>query len=533
MKNKIRNIPLILLGTVLLGLVLRLLFFSQISFGYDQARDALESISIFARDPFKIIGPGTDILYVNHGTLYWYLISPFYYFSSGNVYLVKLVHILFNLVNIFFIYYFSYKLFKNRKVSLISAFFMAVSFEAVQYGRWLSNPAPAFFFVSLVFYGIWLLLKGEGKGLPIVLIAYAFSVQFQLFLGYLLVFIALAIFYFLFKKGFLTKTHIFLSLLSLLVVSTYLLSEIKFGFRITKTLFAYLIRTDNSSFSKLLTLPQRFGEKLVFNTFYNLWGLSFTLATIFIFLLFFWITWSVAAKRKFFKEKLFLTFWFVSPLTIYLVNPDNWYFLNIGNSYALLMLTALLIYEMVQKLKTQKLVLVLILAFIFLNNLNLILKYNWQGETLFNPQEEMTLKNEIALIDWIYRESQGQPFRINTVTNPLFYNTTWAFLFDNFGRKKYGYMPDWGGYPQEGEDAYGKEVKFAKYDDGTKLLYLIIEPDSILPANYVYAFKKFEEQRSKILTTRKFGKHMVQKRGITKIKYFSREEVNQFALEYK
>jgi len=74
----------LLIFFVIVGLFLRVLYFHDLTFGYDQARDALESIKIIKNLDIKIIGPTTDIRGLYHSPLYWYIISPFYYFSGGN-----------------------------------------------------------------------------------------------------------------------------------------------------------------------------------------------------------------------------------------------------------------------------------------------------------------------------------------------------------------------------------------------------------------------------------------------------------------
>ena len=43
-------------------------------------------------------------------------------------------------------------------------------------------------------------------------------------------------------------------------------------------------------------------------------------------------------------------------------------------------------------------------------------------------------------------------------------NTTWAFLFDTYGRQKYGTLPDWTGDPIDGRYA-GADVDVYKRQD--------------------------------------------------------------------
>src|SRR3972149_8923389 len=128
----------------ILAISLRLLYFKDsLTFFYDQGRDALASMEIWQGDPVKIIGPQTDFLGLYHGPLYWYIISPFYYLSGGSVWTVRLFLIFLNCVSLFFIYDLTKDLFNKKNIALLAAFLFAISFEAIAYARWLSNPAPA------------------------------------------------------------------------------------------------------------------------------------------------------------------------------------------------------------------------------------------------------------------------------------------------------------------------------------------------------------------------------------------------------
>ena len=73
-----------ILPIFLLALVVRFLYFPlDIYFGYDQARDAFAASEILKGD-LKIIGPTTSFEGLNHGVLYYYLFSPFYFIGGGD-----------------------------------------------------------------------------------------------------------------------------------------------------------------------------------------------------------------------------------------------------------------------------------------------------------------------------------------------------------------------------------------------------------------------------------------------------------------
>ena len=87
-----KNFIFILLSLIfIIGLVLRLIYFKETTFTWDQARDTIQAINIWKGDPIKIIGPSTaELPGLHHGPLYWYLVSPFLFFSNGNIYAARM-----------------------------------------------------------------------------------------------------------------------------------------------------------------------------------------------------------------------------------------------------------------------------------------------------------------------------------------------------------------------------------------------------------------------------------------------------------
>ncbi len=510
------------------GLILRLLYFKNITFGYDQARDAFEALNIWLKDPIKIIGPGTDFPGLHHGPLYWYLLSPIYYFTKGSVVGVRMFLILLHSLNIFIVYFLTKKLFKNKQMALLSSFFFAVSFEAIQYSRWLSNPTPALLTIPFFFYGLWLLINNKPIGLPLMLFTLAISIHFQLFLAYQLLFLIIAVIYTLIKKQKLTiinKKSLSLYLGSFIFIAPFILSEIKFKFQGTKAIISYLIN-HNSNSKNLIDILIIFFNRLT-DHFYNNIFSSIIFAKIAILAITIWSLYYIINKKKFFKEILLIYIWFISPFIIYPFSPINSYFLTIGNIYPLIILVSFIIWE-VSKLFNNKLIsytlIGLFLTIVVKSNFQLIFKYNQNGETLFSVQKRMILRDELKVVNWIYKRNKNSRFAINTVTNPLFINTTWSYLFNWYGKNKYGYMPIWLGYPQDG--VYGSDVKFSNKDIQVKdNLYLIIEPGPGIPESYIKGYSKFEDTRSKLVEIKKIGNFTIEKRQITQLNPFSRDEL--------
>lgn len=520
---KIKKIYWLLVVMFLLGLILRLIYFKEITFGWDQARDAFQALNIWQGDPIKIIGPSTaELPGLHHGSFYWYLISPFYYFSNGNVFVVRIFLILLNLTNIFVIYLISKTLFKNKNIALLSSFFYTISFEASQYGRWLSNPSPALLTIPLTFLGLWLMLNNKKQGIILALIFWALSVHFQFFLVYQIIFIIPVFIWFYKKNNFKFNWEIFLGFVgSFLILVPFLIAEIKFDFQGLKS-FEQL--SDSKELLKsFFDVFSKFIDRIVFTFQLNLFSNLF-LSGLLMFLIITLTIYFIVKKNESRKELAFLSLWLFSPIIIFFFDRAYAYFITIGNLIPALIIVSYFIETYSRKLRNKKIILASILILIFLGQFTLILRENKTGESLFSVQKKMILNDELKIIDELYKENNGKMFVVNTITNPLFINTTWAYLFNWYGKQKYGYMPIWAGYPQDGQ--FGSDTKFTENTDIKGLpFYVIIEPPPGIPDHYLGGIPRFENTRSKLLEKKEIGGFELEKRILINNNNFDMETV--------
>jgi len=506
-----KNRSLLLLGTIfVLGLTLRLIYFKDANFGWDQARDAFQAMSIWRGDPIKLIGPGTaELPGLHHGSFYWYLISPFYFLSSGNIYIVRLFLILLNLLGVFTIFQVSSLLFKNKSVALLSSFLFAISFEAGQYGRWLSNPAPALLTSSLTFLGLLYLLKNKKMGVPLTLISWAFSVQFQFFLVYQIVIIAPMLYWHYRVNNFrLAKQDFFGFVGWFTILLPFLIAEIKFKFQGLKALGQLLERQEQTRTFGEISLA--FVDRIAATFRFNVSGQSHVIAGLFALgIIVSAIIFIRKNKQK--KELVFLLVWLLSPIIIAPFDRAHAYFVTVGNLFPAIILSSFFFVTLWLSERYKKLYYVFLICILFFSQLNLILDQNKNGESLFSVQQKMVVGDQLKVVDYVYQKSNEKPFAINTVTNPLFINTTWAYLFSWYGVANYGYMPSWAGYPQEGQ--FGDETVFAPI--GNRMgqnFYLIIEPQPGIPEHMIRYISRFEDTRSIVLETKKIGEFTIQTR---------------------
>jgi len=354
-------------------------------------------------------------------------------------------------------------------------------------------------------------------------------VAFQFFLAYQIIFIIFGFCYLLFlsRKVLIDsiKKYYWLYLGSLIPLSFYILAQIKFKFMGLISLLVHLTKGRDSS-KQLLPYLTAFGKNLIENLAANFTFYNFTIARWFLIVFALTLVYFIF-KKKHIKIIIFLLIWLISPLIIYPLGNNDTYFLNIGIIYPLSMLvvyTCYILVNLFNQSKTKRVFLVIIFSLIAFSNLFLIITKNKGGEFLFSVQYKQNLSDEKKIIDYLYTSSDRKIFAFNTLTNPLYVNTTWAYLFNWYGKKKYGYMPVWlGAYL----DDFGKEIEFSEVQKLAKesLLYLIIEPP-VFHQDYVKAYSKFEDTRSKLIEKRIFGTHIVEKRQILEIKGFSRDELS-------
>ena len=173
---------------VILAFLLRIIFVFQngVSFHYDMARDAFEAQQIWKDHNLKLLGPPTSTPGLYHGVLYYYLIAPFYMLGQGDPRIVAIFLSFINCLAIIPIVLLAKDFFKSNKWAILSGLLFTVSFEAVQYAPWISDPSPAMLTIALFFYFLRVWQKGNQLGLYLAVFMAALSTQFEFFFLYLL-----------------------------------------------------------------------------------------------------------------------------------------------------------------------------------------------------------------------------------------------------------------------------------------------------------------------------------------------------------
>jgi len=433
-----------LLLLLMVGAALRLANLDGITFGHDQARDAYRIRSIVKDKDFKLLGPETDIPGVHHGPLFYYLVALPYVLFKGDPRAPVILVIFINLLGVPLIYFTSLKIFKNRLVALLSSLLYTFSYEVFEVSRWLSNPSPSLITLLLFFLGLWLWIERDKRWWLFTSIGLGLSIQFQFVFVYL--FGLAVLIFFLFCPKVKSGEWLRLLLALFLILSSFVIAEFKFKFMTTKVLVSF-VSIQKSHFLPIVEYFDHYLNSLARTLIDNIFAWN-TVFALFLFLFAIFYLYKYVEKSE--KRALdFTVLWFFSTAPLYAFSIGTVFttYLNMGIALASFVLLA----RFIEKLISRKnfLLGLTLLTLSFAGNSTLILPTFKRGTTLSAPSKSHYLKNEKRVVDYMYREANGQPFSFCSVTAPLFNNVVWSYVFETYGEAKYGYLPFWSGPTQE------------------------------------------------------------------------------------
>lgn len=429
----------------IIALVIRFFYFPEnVYFSYDQARDAYSSLEV-VKGNLKIVGPPSSFNEnLFHGPLIYYFYAVVYSLADKNPEYISVFLRISNSLGVGLVFMIGLIMF-NYRIGLLSALLFAISFEQSQYSIFLGHPSLTIVTALIFYLGLVLMIiKKKLWGLPLTLGGLGLSLQFHYCQILLFVPLIFAVIVFRKKLVYLHLNHfIFSLLLFLFTISTFILAEFKFGFRIYHEIISYL----SSSLFKghgLYPFNALFALKRMVTD--NIINFSPIITTLFIILLF--ILLIVFLKTKYQDQLKLLLIWFLCGLIPYLLINSQSYYYNAGASVSLLILVAFFLNLLFNKFSYLAIGLLIIILF---SNLSIITSQNIKGPNSFvEIRSGMLLSNEKLALDYIYQQAQGQPFAIRSLSVPLSVNTTWNYLFEWYGQKKYHYLPSWIGPVAEG-----------------------------------------------------------------------------------
>ncbi len=490
----------ILLSTVVSYIGLR----SQLIFSFDQARDAFEAYAIWHDHNIKILGPSTDISGIHHGVLWYYFLAVIYFISGGNPNFASVIFFVMFLGTVPLSAWVVYKIFNSTTVTAVFAllYLNAPLFQV--FNRWMSNPVLALFLVPLMLFFLYTYLRTRTKKyLLFIGLVFGLLVQSDFAFGMFFLTLVLYCIYYRLKLSFRDLSLFFIGVI--ISASTFILAEIKFHGRMTQAATAFIF---NGGGSKDI-------GQIVVGLFSKITdAFSFTVLPfpkLFIIVLLLIAFWKYPYRKKKYDPLIFLLLWFTCLVFFHLFSSGfvSGYFMLAPFLFPIIAIVSYLLVFYVKNFKF----LLLIVAGIYV--LQILLSISWIKNNYmpFSPQQGMTLDQEEKLVEYTYISSGKKPFTIKTLTNPLYINTTWAYLYEQYGKSRYGYLPYLDGRSQEG---YLGNLPERNFD--THIRYLIIEPREGIPEIYITKIIYDEDRVSDIVEEKNFGRFIVQKRHFHKNK---------------
>lgn len=472
----------------------------QVPFGYDQARDAFEAYSIWHDHNPKVMGPTSDIPGLNHGVLWYYYLALLYFITQHSIELTAFFSGTLILFTIPLAYYVSKKLTHNHQISMMTTIIYGCSPLFFAFIHWLSNPILALFVTPVLLTLLWTFIEKKSP-LKVFGIGITFGLLIQSDFAFIVLLLLLPLYIYFFRLKITFKHIISFSLGLLLAMTTFIVSVIKFQIPIFQIALQFLSSPpDMQTAAKTLWTTSE--------TFFNVFALTVLPFPKLVVLGMVILSISYFRKKLFDrtdKPLLFIELWLTGILILFLFNKGNLsavFFLG----PMLLPLAFFISYFATKIIKNEK-ILYGILACIVLSQILMI--YTWQQQS-YSPlaiQKDQTLATEKELIDYTYMSAEKKPFIINSVTSPLYINTTWAYLYEFYGKKTYGYLPFWGGRSQ-----VGYLGNLPENPQNISLRFLIIENHPIIPKEWVARIIYDEDKITDVVERKIVGKFIVEKR---------------------
>lgn len=511
---KLLKNPIFLLFLIILAsFILRTINLKDnILFAYDQARDAQRIFNMVYKGDIKIVGPETDIPGIFNGPFLYYFLTPIYYFSQFDPNVAAFFFVLINTGTTILVFWAAKILSKKTSLALIASLLWAVSFEQSFFARYISNASPMSTATTLFFIGLAVFfLKKKQWGLPLSALGIALAIHCNFYFIYLFLFYPL--FFILFKQKPKIKTLITSFIVLALLLSPWIVTELRWKFVGTRSLFAYFIHqgtsaTTSNPLSLLLSIFTRYYDRIsqtIYLSFIPNKQIGFAIICIILLYL-------LLKKRS--PSILFLLFWSLNTLPLFAFKSGV-HSVEVINGSVFVPFTILIAYGISElgKIKIQRMPILAILCTfgIVFYGLFCFVKNNFIPHSIHTSAPSL-LGNAKKIIDYSYLNAHKKDFGVCAISEPLFMNTVWSFLYSTYGKQKYGYLPYWTGQKQVLNDSF---IPYAHKKFEIK--FIIREPMQGIPDFAPRATYYIEDTQNTLVEKKDFGAYEVQQRLFTKV----------------
>ncbi|HSW87822.1 MAG TPA: hypothetical protein VLG12_01545 [Candidatus Saccharimonadales bacterium] len=459
----------------------------DIPFLFDHGRDMLAVKQIAVNHKFTLIGPFTGLQGVFQSPLHFYLLTIPFFLSGGNPSSGTWMMATLALIGIFLCYIFGRKI-AGSTFALILSLFFAFSPTSLAFSAHFWNPHWIPFLMIFLYFFLYKSIFVSSKFWPLTGLIIGLIAQFEVAFGIpLFVFVCLIAFLFSIRS---LKTISFWLMIPVFLATflPQMLFDIRHQFLMTKTILGFLHGV-NTSVGGIIPFPTRFFYRLNEIQLATIYTVSdnrivdYVLSIPIIIFLFSAPFLKMRRELRIFAVFASVPILFFLGFLFYAHEAWSWYWIGLQTSYYFLLAYVLSIFFQ-RRRKDIIFASGMIALFTIATILPEIIKINAtsQGDT-------GTLKNELRVIDFIYRDANHNLFGEFVYTPPI-YDYAYQYLFWWKG-KQYGYEPT---------------------KDKNNIFYLIIEPDKERP----YAIKGWKEtviKSGKILWDKTFpGGITVEKR---------------------
>jgi 4-amino-4-deoxy-L-arabinose transferase-like glycosyltransferase len=436
---------IILYIIILIGAYLRLpgVFSNSFAFTYDVGRDMLSLWDIVYNHKIILIGATTGIPGVFYGPWWYYILSPFFFLFSGNPQGIAFIMALIGIFSVPLAYLFGKRI-GGSSLGLSISLLTSISPALISLSSQIWNPNIAPFFVLLVLLVLERIytLKNKVKSYYFFALGLllALNIDIEILWGVLFSIGILISFIFLYRKQLSIKKILYLIIGGLIVLSPRIIFELRHSFIMTKSFLTFLsTKTMEDKLDAYRFLENRGLFHL--NEFSKSFIQGNTIVSIILFLLILLVIVVLYKKGSLIIKQISLTCFSVLAafyIGSFIFSHALWPHYFVGLPIIYIILFSISIYLLSVKFK-KDLIAYLILGIVFLltiNSMSIIQNLNkplWQGDA-------SVYRNQLDVIDYIYKESNGKQFKYVTYTPPV-YDFTYQYLFKWYGRNRYKYEP--------------------------------------------------------------------------------------------
>ena len=462
-------------AVAILAFILRLLWLRKnLFFGFEQGRDFLK-LSEIASGNLVLIGPKTDIDGIFHGALSYYLPLPSFLVFQGSPFLVLVSFIAVHAISVVFLFKFAREA-VNKKYAFIVAFLYAISYSSIVYSRWLGNPnlVPA-----LTIFMLYCLQQAKEKKYFLVLAAGFWVTIFHLQLIAAVILVIPFLYYVVSERLGTKKSVVASTILVAVLLSSYILFNFKNDNILVNSLNRYISSSERASGKYNL---DEFYNETVDNYFPESRNIAlFVFAVV--------VTVNLINTKEDRHSRFLLVLFILAPLVFYVLHTSALRHLYMLNSlFASLMVanTARFFWE-----RRYYAFFVVVLLVYSIGNISAIFSRLPESNRNFIHHAQRTyLRDELALIDYIYADAGGEKFSYDYFTVPYWQPQAWQYLFKWYGQDKHKYTPE---------------------PNRTSIYYVLIEPDEGQP-QFQKDWYTDLESKGKLLDEYSSGKLKVEKR---------------------